>query len=135
MLSGVRLKSAVNDAVMRCHFVFAGTDNGVETVNIMNPAAPKMAGILETENPVECISTAGPLLLAHTGKGRTVILDTGAPASLKVAGRYSKLHWAGWLTLEGDVGFSIADGGKQVILYQRQAVMADIKQLRRFSEQ
>jgi hypothetical protein len=41
----------------------------------------------------------------------------------------------GWLTLEGDVGFSIGADKKQVILYQRQAVMADIKQLKRFSEQ
>jgi hypothetical protein len=135
LISDVRLKSAVNDAVMGGHFLFAGTDKGIETVDILNPEAPKMVGMCETDNPVESISTTGPLLLAHTGKGRTVILNSSAPVSLKVVGRYTKLHWMGWLTLEGDVGFSIGADKKQVILYQRQAVMADIKQLKRFSEQ
>lgn len=134
LISDVRLKSAVNDAVMRCHFVFAGTDKGVETVNILNPEAPQMVGMFETDNPVGSLGTTGPLLMAHTGKDRIVILESGTPASLKVVGRYTKLSWTGWLTLEGDVGFSIGSERKQVILYQRQVVMADIKQLKRFSK-
>jgi hypothetical protein len=134
LTSDVRLKSAVNDAVMRCNFVFAGTDKGVETVNILNPEAPQMVGMFETDNPVGSLGTTGPLLMAHTGKDRIVILESGTPASLKVVGRYTKLSWTGWLTLEGDVGFSIGSERKQVILYQRQVVMADIKQLKRFSK-
>ena len=133
LIADARVKSAVTDAATKRHFVFAGTDTGVETIDVTRPGVPTTVGVFETEQPVERFSTMGPLLCAHTGKGRAVVLDAGEPSSLKVAGRYSRLHWPDWLTLEGDVGFSIADGGTEVLLYQRHAVMADMKQLRRFA--